>query len=314
MRFPSIHQKPHPHPRHHPPLQTLLSYLLFIRLTVTTAFANPNPEADAKIVTVLITKTAIATEIATATATATVDTVTVDTVTVTPKVPQDKSYTSAKLFKSTVLDATNAYRKAYNASALSWNETLADFARDWAKTCAWEHSGAPYGENLAYGYSTSLSSITAWADEAAHYDFSKPTGFTEETGHFTQLVWKSTKQVGCAAVDCGVTDLRGASGNGKAQGWYVVCEYLPGGNIVGATTQRGGGDKNMYFRENVQEEVRNVNLSVVRGFEGGGNGTVGEDGDGDIEDGVDNGGKGFLENRATGIGWWAGLLYLLILV
>ncbi|KAL4797381.1 CAP domain-containing protein [Aspergillus venezuelensis] len=312
MRLPSIHQRSHP--RHHPPLQTLL-YLLVILLTTTTALANPHPVADPdtrpndNIVTVLITKTAIATEIATATVTA-------DTVTVTPKVPQDKSYTSAKLFKSTVLDATNAYRKAYNASALTWNDTLADFARNWAKTCAWEHSGSPYGENLAYGYSTSLSSITAWADEAAHYDFSKPTGFTEETGHFTQLVWKSTRQVGCAAVDCGVTDLQGASGNGMAQGWYVVCEYLPGGNVVGPTTQRGGGDKNMYFKENVQEKVRKVNLSVVRGVEGEGNGTVGEDGDGDgdTEDSFDNGGKGFLENRATGIGWWAGLLYLLTLV
>ncbi|KAL4943841.1 CAP domain-containing protein [Aspergillus oleicola] len=302
MRFPSIHQ--FTHPQHHPPLRTLLSSLLnFLLLTTilpTSALANPNPDPnpDGNIVTVLVTKTAIATEITTATATAGV-------VTATPKVPQDKSYISAKLFKSTVLEATNAYRKAYNASSLSWNNTLADFAKEWAGKCVWEHSGAPYGENLAYGYSTSISTITAWADEASLYDFKTPTGFSEETGHFTQLVWKSTRQVGCAAVNCGVTDLRGASGNGRAQGWYVVCEYMPGGNVVGAGER--GVDKNQFFRDNIEAKVEKVNLSEIAGD--GGDGDERDGGDGE-----DNGAYGLLRWRATGIWWWIGLLHLLTII
>lgn len=76
-------------------------------------------------------------------------------------------------------------------------------------------------------------------DERHEYNYKKPTGFTEETGHFTQLVWRSTLQVGCAAVDCGyddpdLSDIKDENGRfRKAQGWYVVCEYAPAGNIVG---------------------------------------------------------------------------------
>ena len=48
------------------------------------------------------------------------------------------------------------------------------------------------------------------ADTTDHYDYSKP-GVLEATvdgepmglGHFTQIVWKATTKIGCAAVTCG---------------------------------------------------------------------------------------------------------------
>lgn len=64
--------------------------------------------------------------------------------TATPTVPQPPSYTSLDVFKDDVLSASNAYRRAHNATNLLWNETLTTYARDWAEQCKWKHSvGSP---------------------------------------------------------------------------------------------------------------------------------------------------------------------------
>ncbi|KAL3476781.1 CAP domain-containing protein [Aspergillus californicus] len=201
--------------------------------------------------TYLTTPTLAATDTAVMTVTATATTTV--TATADPVVPQDPSYTNPTKFESSILETSNAYRTAHNASSLTWNDTLASFAKKWAKGCAWKHSDGPYGENIAYGYGNASAAVAAWGDEWKLYDFEKPTGFTEETGHFTQLVWKGTKMVGCAAVDCGLTDSTEGDDDGpeRAQGWYVVCEYVPGGNVIGST--RRGGDEWKYFKLNVQE-------------------------------------------------------------
>lgn len=52
------------------------------------------------------------------------------------------------------------------------------------------------------------------------YNYDNPN-FSEKTGHFTQLVWKSTTGVGCGARLCGI------------RGWYLACEYWPPGNVIG---------------------------------------------------------------------------------
>lgn len=103
--------------------------------------------------------------------------------------------------------------------------------------------GGPYGENLAEGYTNITSAIDAWAIESSQYKYSPPTGFSEKTGHFTQLVWKATTDVGCGVADCSAN----LGESGKAFGWFLVCEYWPPGNVV--------GDHNEYFKENVQSVV-----------------------------------------------------------
>ncbi|KAJ5115323.1 hypothetical protein NUU61_001082 [Penicillium alfredii] len=170
----------------------------------------------------------------------TADAATTSTVWATPTIPSPASYTSLDDFKDTVLQVSNDYRNAHDASPLVWNETLVEYSRDWAEACIWKHSNGPYGENLAYGYSNASAAVAAWGDERTQYDFGKPTGFTEATGHFTQLVWRSTTEMGCAAVNCGYTEdqnshhvRRSPDGKSRAQGWYVVCEYTPAGNVVG---------------------------------------------------------------------------------
>ena len=50
------------------------------------------------------------------------------------------------------------------------------------------------------------------------YDFSRP-GFDLKTGHFTQVVWKDTRQLGCGVAMCDGGEI-----------W--VCNYSPPGNFV----------------------------------------------------------------------------------
>lgn len=150
-----------------------------------------------------------------------------------------------------MLTAHNFYRKAHNASDLTWNDTLTTAAQKWSDGCKFEHSvrlpcnpkiktsseaknafdtlvsmdganrfgmkqGQAYGENLAIGYMNATANVDAWALERNLYNFGKP-GFDAKTGHFTQLVWRNTTSVGCGRTNC------------QGQGWLVVCEYNPAG-------------------------------------------------------------------------------------
>lgn len=104
-------------------------------------------------------------------------------------------------------------------------------SRDRGGKCDFQHSGGPYGENLALGCSNATSCVEAWGNERREYDFGKGD-FGESTGHFTQLVWKDTTSVGCGARMCG-----GDGRSGSARGWYLVCEYWPRGNVIGKFTE-----------------------------------------------------------------------------
>ena len=43
-------------------------------------------------------------------------------------------------FQDAVLNSTNFYRKAYQAQPVTWNDTLAQYAQNYAENCEWEHS------------------------------------------------------------------------------------------------------------------------------------------------------------------------------
>ena len=119
------------------------------------------------------------------------------------------------------LTGHNSFRALHGASPLTWNGDLAAAANSWASRCVFEHSGGQVGafggtppnrsspvtlltiyptENLAAGAGgdfTVTDGINGWTDEAKDYDPQNPT-----YSHFTQVVWKGTKELGCALVDC----------------------------------------------------------------------------------------------------------------
>jgi hypothetical protein len=57
--------------------------------------------------------------------------------------------------------------------------------------------------------------VKAWYDEVKNYNFKKP-GFTMDTGHFTQLVWKSSTRLGLGLA---------AGKHGGSNAYYCTAQY-----------------------------------------------------------------------------------------
>ncbi|CAL1546377.1 unnamed protein product, partial [Lymnaea stagnalis] len=126
--------------------------------------------------------------------------------------------------KLAFLNAHNTARKQVNVPDLAWNITLERFSRQYISSCVYKHSGGPYGENLYVSSPTDVNntrvaeaSVAGWNSEKALVDY--PTWkciLTGKCGHYSQVVWKTTKTVGCAIINC-----EPPFNN------LVVCEYWP---------------------------------------------------------------------------------------
>src|SRR5262249_43363787 len=128
---------------------------------------------------------------------------------------------------SGILEAHNRVRAQHCAPPLAWSSDLARTAQRWADAlrrngCAPEHSRAKHGENLAAPTRGALASedvVDMWYAERERYRYDRP-GFSSVTGHFTQVVWRGTKHLGCGVAACD-----------SIQVW--VCNYDPPGNVEG---------------------------------------------------------------------------------
>lgn len=118
-------------------------------------------------------------------------------------------------------------RADHGAPPLKWSAKLASDSEKWAKELLkdrkLQHSSGEYGENLAFasGYElTGAGATQMWYDEVKDYNFKNPGNFGG-TGHFTQVVWFESQQMGVA---------KAGEGNGAQ---YVVARYSPAGNVRG---------------------------------------------------------------------------------
>lgn len=124
----------------------------------------------------------------------------------------------------------NDARARVGAPPLRWSNTLARYAQQWADQLAasgqFKHRPATaggYGENL-FGGSIGYGPADAarhWLDEKKDYNGGAitPQNFSA-IGHYTQMVWSSTTEVGYGM----------ATG---PNGVVVVANYAPAGNRVG---------------------------------------------------------------------------------
>lgn len=143
----------------------------------------------------------------------------------------------------------NVHRANHSAPALTYNQTLADWAQQKAESCVWNEdmvgSASGVGMNIAQGTWLGAGNLSAvitdmWYNSeidlfpsygVADLDVGPNSNF-QNWGHFSQVVWDGTTAVGCGSAPCG-------PGTSIGSGYFVACMYYPPGNFLGDFTQVG---------------------------------------------------------------------------
>ena len=146
---------------------------------------------------------------------------------------KDNTYNAEhEAFLLEILEKHNVHRRNHGAPDLVINLDLCRIAQDHSddltRRNAFEHSKCLWGskkigENVAMmigGKLTAENMTNMWYDEIKEYDFNNQ-GFSLTTGHFTQLVWRGTEEVGF-----GISERADNT-------WIGVGNYYPPGNYSG---------------------------------------------------------------------------------
>jgi len=154
----------------------------------------------------------------------------------TPVVPSGTTKDLGQ-FRMEGLNCHNAIREKHGAPLLSLDEGLCQSAQQWADRLAatnrFDHKpNNDYGENLYSQWATSANAdcsaqraVESWYDECKGYSYSSEP-LSLGYGHFTQLVWRSTKRIGMG---------KAKTRDGKRT--IIVANYDPPGNYVGQYVQ-----------------------------------------------------------------------------
>uniref|UniRef100_A0A182JRC4 SCP domain-containing protein n=1 Tax=Anopheles christyi TaxID=43041 RepID=A0A182JRC4_9DIPT len=134
-------------------------------------------------------------------------------------------------FQLDVLHRHNELRAKHSANPLQLNKNLCGFAQQWANRLAaankLQHRSAnQYGENLyaCFGRANieGNDAVDSWYGEVKNYTYGVPDPGSNfpNVGHFTQVVWKGSQQLGVGIAT-------------KGTSVFVVCNYDPPGNVYG---------------------------------------------------------------------------------
>jgi hypothetical protein len=139
-------------------------------------------------------------------------------------------------FEGRLLASHNLERAALGLPALRWSDRLATGAKKWsdhlASTGRFEHSpdvpGERAGENIWGGTRGRFQPermIGRWIEEKQYFrqgvfPANSVTGNSHDVSHYTQVIWRSTQEVGCALSRGPREDI-------------LVCRYLVPGNVHG---------------------------------------------------------------------------------
>ena len=144
--------------------------------------------------------------------------------------------------KAKIVALHNKYRAEVGVPPVKWSDTVQKSSEGWALYLAEEdglhmiHGGPQnsYGENLSGGpgvwsadkdaYTALEFAITSFGNEKKHFkDIPVSVDSSFYTyGHYTQIIWRATREIGCAVAK-----------RKDIPGYIAVCRYNPTGNIVG---------------------------------------------------------------------------------
>ncbi|NXE74866.1 CRVP protein, partial [Cochlearius cochlearius] len=137
--------------------------------------------------------------------------------------------------RNLIVDKHNTLRRGVNPTAsnmmkMEWWPLAATNAQNWASKCILKHSltdkrntSVKYGENLfmSTGPFSWADVIQAWYNEVKNFKYGTgPNPQGAVTGHYTQLVWYNSYQIGCAVAFCPKSQYQ----------YFYVCQYYPAGN------------------------------------------------------------------------------------
>lgn len=144
----------------------------------------------------------------------------------------EEALAAHNLVRSEVTQPPN-YPGAWSAlPAMVWSNEVAVSAQAWADSlkaptlnCRLTHEdGGTLGENVAggyFGYSPKRA-VADWTVEKQDYTFNPVYLHDDAWGHYTQIVWRDSTELGCGMAFCD---------NGTN---VIVCRYRPAGNVRGA--------------------------------------------------------------------------------
>ncbi|NWQ64875.1 PI16 inhibitor, partial [Neopipo cinnamomea] len=140
--------------------------------------------------------------------------------------------------KKIILDEHNRFRSQVSPPAkammkMTWDKELESLAQSYAEKCIWDHNKerGRRGENL-FAMAPMLElefAVEDWNGEEKFYNLTTSTCVPGQMcGHYTQVVWSDTKQIGCGAKFCEKIE-----GIETENMHLLVCNYYPAGNVKG---------------------------------------------------------------------------------
>ncbi|KAJ3597734.1 hypothetical protein NHX12_001251 [Muraenolepis orangiensis] len=136
--------------------------------------------------------------------------------------------------KNLIVEVHNSYRRsvqppAANMLKMTYDDDVAASAQQWLDSCIIDHGppstrlidGYEMGENLLKStYNLKWDEVIAlWHAEVANFQFPNISTNGKEIGHYTQVVWNSSYQVGCGVTKCG-------------EAYFYGCQYYRAGNYI----------------------------------------------------------------------------------